>query len=281
MSMSSQLVTQAERGVTRQAPPVKTLVELKEIATYCQQSGLLPQQMSPAQAMIVMLKGQELGLRPMQSLGHIYVVHGNAALDTKLMIALYKSAGHSYKVLKRDSKEVTIQFMLADGQEYEHTLTMAEARQAGWDQDFKGTKHTWAKMPLIMLTYRAMATGIRVCAPEVLMGSIIKDEAEDLAGPMGADIIEGESRVIEAEPEPEPEPQADHWALDDELRGQFVVRYKELDLAPDEVLQALTDDCGHPVARLGEYSDHHAAAMAALETFAKAKAEPVAEGLLI
>ena len=278
--MADQLVPQAERAVTRPAPQVKTLDELKEVAIACQRSGILPQGTTPEMAMIVMLKGQELGLRPMQSLGHIYVVHGNAALDTKLMVALYKSAGHSYKVIERTEKQVKIKFMLADGREYEHTLTMAEAQKAGWDRDNKGVKHTWAKMPLVMLTYRAMATGIRVCAPEVLMGSILKDEALDLAAPNDPEmIVEGESRVIEAEVET---PTPEHWAADDELRGQFIVRYKELGLTPAEVLQALGDDCGHPVERLSQYSDHQAAALTAIENYAKAKAEPVAEqGLMI
>jgi len=52
------------------------------------QSGLLPKALQkPEQVVLVMLKGRELGIPPLQALSHINVIGGKPAMSAELMLA--------------------------------------------------------------------------------------------------------------------------------------------------------------------------------------------------
>ena len=201
-----------------------SLPDVMQIAALLFESGLVPTQIKSAkQVAIIILKGLELGLMPFQATEEIFVVNGKPSLGTKLMVSLWRRAGHDYRVTERTKESVTIRFMLKGGQVYDHTLTMAEVSQARWDQTYERAdkddpkkggqwvpKPTWKQMPTIMLTYRCFSTGIRMLDPSVLQSLRTADEAHDVAEPDSAfgnaaadkdDVIDGVARVI---PDDEP-----------------------------------------------------------------------------
>ena len=166
------------------------LPDVMQIATMLVESRLLPEQIkTPQQAAIIILKGLELGLMPLQATEEIFVVNGKPSLGTKLMVSLWRRAGHDYRIVERNAERVTIRFMLKGGQVYDHTLTMAEVSQAKWDQSYDRDKKawvpkpTWKQMPAIMLTYRCFSTGIRMLDPSVLQSLRTQDEAHDAISP--------------------------------------------------------------------------------------------------
>lgn len=204
----------AVKQQTAIAPVEQEIERAKQIVA----SGLLPASIkTPQQALIIMWKGREIGLKEMQSFAHLYVVNGQVAMDTKLMYALYESRGHTASLLESTAEKCTIKFHLRDGREFTYTLTMAEAQAAHWHQNWDKEKNTWVdkptwkSMPRIMLRYATMRTGIRAYAPSCLFGMLTIDEAESdnaLADALDTqEIIEGSTREVPQEELPQASPQ--------------------------------------------------------------------------
>lgn len=198
---------------TAVAPPREySLSELVQMADLLIKSRLVPEAIqTKEQAAIIMLKGQELGLKPMQAMSDIYVVYGQAHMGTKLMCALFKAAGHRYEVLDRTKDVARVKFMLADGTSYTHTMTMEEVSQAGWNKVGGKIKYQWTQMPAVMLMYRCLSSGIRMLAPEVLHGmgvvdsgtrEVVSEATVEQANPYG-DVIDGVATVVQDNDEPE------------------------------------------------------------------------------
>jgi len=248
-------------------PAVLSLAEIKERTALVLKSGLLPASVKTVeQAAVIALKGQELGIGMMQAFEEIYIVAGKPALGTKLLSALYLNAGHIYDIVERNTERVVIDFRRAGGKTYRHTLTMAEVHtarwNANWDREKKAwaEKPTWKSMPIIMLTYRALSTGIRVVAPECLYRMMTQDEAQGFtdAGEEGG-IIESTAIVVDDVP-------AD-WT-NATVRDEFV-RFKDsLKLDNHDALLALGKDHDGDVNRVGDYPKSLGAAKRALRAFA-------------
>jgi len=241
-----------------------TLAQIQEQATLFVKSGLAPNGMTPDQAAIIALKGRELGLGMMESLEEIYVVNNRPSLSAKIMIALYTNAGHTYVIKERNAERVTILFECKDGKQYEHTLTMAECVEAHWNQSWdKGTnswkdKPTWKGMPVVMLTYRAFSTGIRIIAPEVLHHAIMREEAEDMAERDIPVTVEGTVNEIE-------EPA--NWK-NPAVRDELVRFQTDLRLDDHDAIMALSKAAGKDLTRRGEWTGTLTEAKRALKAFA-------------
>lgn len=246
--MSSLPATVGARAV---APPMLTMAEIKARAALFVASKLAPENMTADQAAIIALKGHELGLGMMQSLEEIYVVKGRASMSAKLMISLYTDSGHGYNIIERNEKKVTILFERKNGQRYEHTLTMEEAVKAGWTGN-----PAWAKMPVVMLTYRAFASGIRIFAPEVLHRMVLREEAEQMA--IEEDVIDGTATEVEG-----PADWANAAARDDLLRTQA-----DCKLDDHDAILALSKAAGKSLARRGEWTGTLTSAKLALRAYA-------------
>jgi len=150
-----------------------SLEELTQRADAIVKAGLAPNKMTAAELVVTMLRGQELGVQPLEAVDSIYVVNGKAAQMTHLLVAQLKAAGHGYKIMERTDTTCTIQFYNANGEDpLPHSLTRQECDEAGWTKDTNGTKWTWAKMPKIMLQYRTLSTGIMANFPEVKHSSV-------------------------------------------------------------------------------------------------------------
>jgi hypothetical protein len=172
-------------------------------------SGLAPKGIDSAEkALVVILRGRELGMGVMQSLQDMYVVAGKISMVTGSMASRYLDAGHRYFILEKTAERCSVKFMLHGGQEYVETISFQEAHDAHWDQQWNKDKSTWepkatwaGRGRATMLLNRTLSSGIRSIAPGVLRGMRSPDE---IVGP-------DEERVAYEPmpprgPEPEPPP---------------------------------------------------------------------------
>lgn len=176
-------------------------------------SGLLPNSVdTPQKAIVIMLKGQELGLPPMLSLQEIRVIQGNPTLSARLMLALFKSRGGKVKEEEASDKRCCLVLTHPNGDKVTSTFTAEEAKRITYDS-WEGPagsrkkvtrnlaeKDNWRNYPSDMLYARAVSRGVRRCAPDIIGNLYTPDE-------MGA-VVDAEGRVIDVPPEPDEAPPA-------------------------------------------------------------------------
>ena len=163
-------------------------------------SGLLPESIeTPQQAVLIIAKGREIGIKPMASFKHMYVIKNQVGMDSALITYLYTRRGHSLMPVEQSETRCSIRFTNRNGASYTHTLTIDEVNKAGWNQytDKKTgqrvVKDQWVKMPKTMLYYRTLTTGIRMVDPGCLLGAMSDDELMDV------DIDNDSIKMVEGE----------------------------------------------------------------------------------
>ena len=165
-----------EVAVPTNPDDLKTQMELAKTLAV---SSLLPQALrgKPADVLVTVMYGRELGLSPMQSLQGIYVVNGRPSMSGQLWLAKVRQAGHRVKIEATD-KTATCTITRGDtGEEHTETFTFAEAERA----KLTG-KDVWKSWPKRMLTWRAVSNCATVVCPEVALGfevtEFVRDELE-------------------------------------------------------------------------------------------------------
>lgn len=183
-------------GAVRQEakPPVMLNVELMrevyQIASIFSASNLVPEcyrggdkSVGRANCFVALSMGFELGIAPMQALTHITVVNGRPGIDGQLAIALAnKRAPIKGGIRYQEGGEGDEQFCCAfavdaeTGEQREYTITIADAKAAGW---FSKSHSHWHRDPKLMLRYRAAKYLVNTNWPDALMGMHTADELED------------------------------------------------------------------------------------------------------
>jgi len=171
---------------------------LKEMAKLAHTSGLLPQSIkSPQQALVIMLKGRELGLPPMYALSAISVINGKPCLSGELMVALiYKK--HPTATIEvttppeKAAHECEVELERPDGKPQRFRFTLDDAKRAG----LLG-KQPWQQYPQQMLRWRAISMGARVVFPDAIMGCYLPEEVAPID-------VAAAPAPAEAEPTPRP-----------------------------------------------------------------------------
>lgn len=164
---------------------------LKEWGAFAKQSGIVPQGTSQHQAMAIIQTGVELGLAPMQSLRSMSFVKGRLVMSVQLQLALARQRG--VKVVKIDEKDGSCAvFLERQGESVTCAYTLQDARKAGLvKQD-----GNWDKYPKQMLRWRALGDALRLLAPDLVMGLLSQEEAENIIA---------EPAALSQEPEVGPE----------------------------------------------------------------------------
>lgn len=134
------------------------------------------------------LAGEEIGLRPMQSLAAIDIIEGRPALSAQSMRALVQGHGHDVWVEEQPVPNTSLTALavtvagLRKGQPESRiqrvTWTWNRARQAGLVE-----KDNWQNHPVEMLIARGTSAVCRLIASDVLMG--LAYSAEELADELG------------------------------------------------------------------------------------------------
>ena len=190
-------------------------------------SSLVPKeyQGNIGNVMVAMNMANRLNADLLQVMQNLYIVHGRPAWSSQFLIATFNTCGRFTAVKYRFTGEVgkpswgCVAFCMeiGTGEIIEGTeITMKMAESEGW-LNKNGSK--WKTMPEQMLRYRSAAFLIRTTAPEVSMGLMTVEEAEDVGGLVSRPSSNGRV-MIEAMPEEllgEPTPAIEEEPQPDEL----------------------------------------------------------------
>lgn len=139
---------------------------------------------------IALEMAERMGTPPLMVMQNLYIVHGNPAWSSKYLVGCI-NASKRFTTLRYEFKgeEGTPQYgcrcyayELSDKERkeplYGDWITMDMANKEGWTKK-SGSK--WLTMPNQMLRYRAAAFWQRVYCPEISMGLLTAEEADDIA----------------------------------------------------------------------------------------------------
>ena len=162
----------------------------------------------PEEIAAILLKGHELGFKPMTALDHLNIINGKPVLSSWAMASLINNTKHVAYQLVEDY--VPIELVRKDSQGNETTYTDRRTTFRWFKQIF-GSKtieqdisytwteayqmgltsnDNWKKQPKNMLRIRALTTGARLVAPEALMGTYEVSEFTD-----NYEIVEGHTVI--------------------------------------------------------------------------------------
>lgn len=237
-------------------------------------SGILPECIkTPLMATAIILKGQELDLRPMRSLEKIYVVHGKTGLEGALMRGMIRERcpGAVFNVLESSDEQCVIEFGRPgpDGKTkiIKKKLTWKMIEGKIWTK--QKDKHTqkWVLKPMyredghrdIMILNRLTTRIANMAFEDILQGVTITkeellsmDESEFIKPDTEEDGIIEEDEIIEADEEGIAE-------IDEEVEG---VKEEEPTPPPPK-------DKGTPKGKIKLSGIHAAALLNALREFHK------------
>jgi hypothetical protein len=182
--MTTDLATRETAPIAAQHHDYRSLMLLaKELVT----TGFLPSAIkTPAQAVAIILTGQELGLPPMKSLRLINVIQGKPCLAAELQLALFKQRGGRAQWQESSEKSATITLTHPNGDTHTETFTLADADRAGLLK--KGGN--WSTYPKIMLRWRAVSNGLKAIAPDILSGVYDPDEMGAVVDMQTGEVVE-------------------------------------------------------------------------------------------
>ncbi len=162
------------------------LGEAMEFSKVLSQSAMIPRdyQGKPANVLVAVQWGMELGLAPMQALQNIAVINGKPSVYGDALLAMVRADTRCRGVKERiegkgDDRVAicTIFRMHIDGdvEEIERSFSVSDAKQANlW-----GKPGPWKMYTERMMQHRARGNAIRDAFPDVIKGLITVEEAQD------------------------------------------------------------------------------------------------------
>lgn len=170
-------------------PTAQEFSTMKELGNMAIKSGFLPTSIkTPEQAVIIMLKGRELGIPPMQAFSSIAVVNGKPTMSAELMLSkIYQNVpGAIVNFISTDANGCSLEAKRPGGKFTKFSFTMQDATRAGLTG-----KGPWVTYPAAMLRARAISSMARAMFPDALSGVVYTPEE------LGAEIDdEGEIRDV-------------------------------------------------------------------------------------
>lgn len=174
-------------------------------------ASLLPSayQNRPADVLVAIETGDQLGIGTMAAIQSIHVIDGKPTFGASLMSALVRRAGHRLRVTGDDTHAVA-EIVRSDDAEFtfRSEWTMDRARQAG----LLG-KGNWKKFPASMLKARAISEVCRDACPDVFLGPVYVPEE------LGAEVDADGDPIGQPQPQsqqPQKAQQATVAVVDDE-----------------------------------------------------------------
>jgi hypothetical protein len=147
-------------------------------------SALLPDALrgKPADVLVVMVTGHELGLKPMQALRGIHVIKGKPSLSADLMVALCKrsEACKYFRLVSSTPKACTYETLRINEPEPTPMTWTIEMAQAA---NLMGNDN-WKRHPDAMLRARCASALARAVYPDVVGGLYDEDEGREIEGHM-------------------------------------------------------------------------------------------------
>ncbi|MCB2251818.1 recombinase RecT [Pseudomonas chlororaphis] len=157
----------------------KNIDEALKFADYLANSDIVPKdfQRKPANILVAVQWGMELGLQPMQAMQSIAVINGRPSLWGDAVLALARSSPLCEYVTETDDGETATCRAKRRGEEEQvRTFSMADAKLAG----LAGKAGPWTQYPKRMRQMRARAFALRDVFPDVLRGMAVAEEVQDI-----------------------------------------------------------------------------------------------------
>ena len=130
----------------------------------------------PANVVIAIQMGADIGLKPLQALQGIAVVNGKPSLYGDAALALALSSGQIESLKETDDGTAAKCIIKRKGLEpVERTFSMDDAKTAG----LLGKAGPWTNYPKRMRQMRARGFALRDAVPDLLMGLGLVEEAQD------------------------------------------------------------------------------------------------------
>jgi hypothetical protein len=192
----------------------QNLDEALKFADYLANSDIVPKdfQRKPANILVAVQWGMELGLQPMQAMQSIAVINGRPSLWGDAVIALVRSSPLCEYVYETDDGETaTCRVKRVGEEEQSRTFSMTDAGLAG----LKGKQGPWSQYPKRMRQMRARSFALRDVFPDVLRGMPMAEEVQDI--PTERELNQTHARRAEepkqlpAYPDSKLEENADKW----------------------------------------------------------------------
>jgi hypothetical protein len=164
------------------------LTETKELVRDLASSTLIPAALkkTPADILLVILTGQELGLAPLQSIRSIHVIDGKPSMSADLMGSLcMRNPACEYLTLTESSDKVATYEAKRRGAPKPVVMSFSaeQAKAAGLTG-----KGNWAKYPAAMLRARCLSAICRAVFPDAVGGVYDSDSGEIEARPAPAPV---------------------------------------------------------------------------------------------
>ena len=168
----------------------KTFEMQQRMANMYVQSTIVPQAYrgNIGNCVIAIDMAQRMQANPLMVMQNLYIVNGNPAWSSKFLVSCINMSGRftplRYQFTgKKGTPQYGCRAYAYEKNDVAHKeplcsvwITMEMAEKEGWTKK-AGSK--WLTMPDQMLIYRAAAFWSRAYAPEISMGFLTKEEAED------------------------------------------------------------------------------------------------------
>lgn len=169
-------------------PTAQEFQTMKDLGEMAVKSGFLPTSIKTSeQAIIIMLKGKEIGIPPMQAFSSIAVVSGKPTMSAELMLSMiYRNvSGAIVDFIKTDSSECVIEAKRPNGKRTKFSFTMKDAETAGLTEK----PGPWKQYPAAMLRARCISSMARAMFPDALSGIVYTPEE------LGAE-VDGDGEIL-------------------------------------------------------------------------------------
>ena len=156
----------------------QTFEQALTFSNYLADSDLVPKDFKgkPANCLIAMQWGAEIGLQPLQALQNLAIINGRPALWGDAVIALVRGSPLcEYIQESDDGKTATCKVKRRNEPEQVRTFSMDDAKAAG----LMGKAGPWTQYPKRMRQMRARAFALRDVFPDVLRGLPVAEELMD------------------------------------------------------------------------------------------------------
>ncbi len=146
--------------------------KLKEADTFVR-SGLLPPSVNtPEKALVIIQKGRELNIPPMEALSSINVIQGKPSVSPQLMLGLARRTGQLEDIQMTIDKDGATVTVTRSGQS---PFTTHFGTKEATDMGLIG-KDNWKKQFGTMCQWRALAANLRITFPDAISGLYTYDE---------------------------------------------------------------------------------------------------------
>jgi hypothetical protein len=165
---------------------IDVMEDLLKVGRFFVESGMMPPGVNTAsKAALIIWKGHELGIKPLQAVTGINVIQGRPSIAPQLMLnkIIQSKEAEFFKFVESTNERCTIHAKRKNGLEIIETFSMEDADRIMSKEDNKviplSQKSNYRNQPKIMLRWRCVSAVGRIIFPDVIEGCHTPDELED------------------------------------------------------------------------------------------------------